>query len=518
VPALAGAPSNAPGQAPLPGKEHLMNTTDLESTIPESPARDSPAQSPAEADAVGANRWFLSAAPIIRALVHLCVPMAAAMIVGAVYNVVNAGFIGSLHDSTLLAAITFGTPLLGLVMGVGGVFGVGGGALISRLLGAAENDRAKAGEIRRVSSFAVWGSVIAGAVLGGIGLLFLHPLVSLLGADAAAVPATSGYVAVMLAFVPVLAVAFCLEQIVRAEGAARQVMIGLIASTVANVVFDVVFILVLHWGVAGAALAMGLSNLGVVIYFVVWLQRHSEHVSLSPRWFTLSPAVLKPVFGVGVGELLQSGFLIVTSLVLNNLAVAYGDSALAAMGVAVRIAQVPEFLVMGLTLGVLPLLAYSYGKGDRERLNSAVRVSAITVGVIVLISATTVFVFREQLFSAFSGEPSVLTIGVIILTAQLVAMIVNGFTGLITSLFQATGRSVPAIVMSMSQGVLFIPIVLLGNLWFGLAGIIWSLTVSEGLVFLIGVGMWIASRRAISRGLAEGSPERADAVLEQAAA
>ena len=96
--------------------------------------------SPTDADAVGTNRWYLSAAPIVRALVHLCVPMAAAMIVGAVYNVINAGFIGSLHDNALLAAVTFGTPLLGLVMAVGGVFGVGGGALISRLLGAAEHE------------------------------------------------------------------------------------------------------------------------------------------------------------------------------------------------------------------------------------------------------------------------------------------------------------------------------------------------------------------------------------------
>src|SRR3954453_18293184 len=89
-------------------------------------------------DVVGSNRWYLSAAPIVRALVHLCVPMAAAMIVTALYNVINAGFIGSLHDTALLAAVTFGTPLLGLVMAVGGVFGVGGGALVSRLLGVAE--------------------------------------------------------------------------------------------------------------------------------------------------------------------------------------------------------------------------------------------------------------------------------------------------------------------------------------------------------------------------------------------
>ncbi|MEJ1230643.1 MAG: MATE family efflux transporter [Galbitalea sp.] len=470
------------------------------------------------ADTIGTDRWYLSAAPIVRALVHLCVPMAAAMIVGAIYNLVNAGFIGSLHDTVLLAAVTLGSPVLGLVMAIGNVFGVGGGALISRLLGAAENDPAKAGEIRRVSSFALWGTVIVGAVLGGIGLFLLHPLVSVLGANTAAAPATSAFVGVMFAFVPVLAAAVCLEQLVRAEGAARQVMIGLIASTVANLAFDVLFILVLHWGVAGAALSTGLANLGVVVYFVVWLTRHSEHVSLAPRWFTLSPIVLKPVLGVGVGTLLQSAFLIVTSLVLNNLAAAYGDGPLAAMGVAVRIAQVPEFLVMGVTLGVLPLLAYSYGKGDRRRLSSALRASAVTVGGVALIFSAAVFVFRDQAFSVFVADRSVLAIGVTILTAQLVAMIANGFTGLITSLFQASGRALAATAMSVTQGVLFIPIVILGDLWFGLAGIIWALTVTEVIVFLAGVVMWLASRGAIDRGLAEGSPERAEEALEQAAA
>lgn len=461
------------------------------------------------------NRWYLSTAPIVRALIHLCVPMATAMIVSAVYNLINAGVVGSLHDTALLAAITLGSPILGLVMAVGSVFGTGGGALISRLLGAAERDPAQAAEIKHVSSFAVWGSVIAGAVFGGTGLIFLGPLVGLLGANDAAVAATSAFVGVMLAFVPVLAAAFCLEQLVRAEGAARQVMIGLIASTIANLVFDLLFILVLHWGVAGAALSMGLANVGVVVYFAAWLTKNSEHMSIAPRWFTLRARVLKPVLGVGASTLLQSAFLIVTSLVLNNLAAAYGDGPLAAMGVAVRIAQVPEFLVMGVTLGVLPLFAYSFGRGDRTRLFSALRASAVTVGAIGLLFSVTVFVFRDQVFSAFVSDRAVLAVGVTILTAQLVAMIANGFTGLITSLFQATGRALAATVMSVTQGILFIPIVLLGNLWFGLGGIIWSLTVTEVLVLVAGLIMWVVSRRAIERGLAEGSQERADEALEQ---
>jgi multidrug efflux pump len=181
----------------------------------------------------------------------------------------------------------------------------------------------------------------------------------------------------------------------------------------------------------------------------------------------------------------------------------------------VRIAQVPEFLIMGVTIGVLPLLAYSYGKGDRERLTSALRASAITVAGVMLVFGTTVFVFREPIFAAFSANHSVLAIGVVVLTAQLISALFNGFSGLLTSLFQATGRSLQSIIMSVGQGIAFIPIVIFANIWFGLAGIIWSLTVSEGIVFLVGIVMWLASRASIGRGLAEGSPERAEEVLEQ---
>jgi Na+-driven multidrug efflux pump len=116
------------------------------------------------------------------------------------------------------------------------------------------------------------------------------------------------------------------------------------------------------------------------------------------------------------------------------------------------------------------------------------------------------------------ADRSVLAIGVTILTAQLVAMIANGFAGLITSLFQATGRAGAATMMSLTHGVLFIPVVILGNLWFGLPGIIWSLTATEGAVFLVGIVLWFASRAGIDSDLALGSPERARAALAQAEA
>jgi Na+-driven multidrug efflux pump len=226
--------------------------------------------------------------------------------------------------------------------------------------------------------------------------------------------------------------------------------------------------------------------------------------------------VLKPVLGVGVGTLLQSAFLIVTALVLNNLAAGYGDGPLAAMGVAVRIAQVPEFLVMGITLGVLPLLAYSFGKGDRARLTAALRTSAIAVGGVAVLFAVLVYLARGTLLAAFLTDPAVLALGATVLAAQLTAMIANGFTGLITSLFQATGQALAATIMSVTQGVLFVPVVLLGNLWFGLPGIIWALTATEVAVLGAAAVLLLTTRRSIDRGLADGSPERAEEALAMA--
>ncbi|UOQ56784.1 MATE family efflux transporter [Leucobacter allii] len=489
------------------------NRTDTASGIaPEARSETAPPLAGADSPA-DRNRWILSAAPMLRALLHLSVPMAAALVVGALYNVVNAGFIGAQHSTVLLTAVTLGTPVLGLIIALGNFFGVGGGALVSRLLGAAEHDPSGMADVRRAASFSVWGAALAGALLAVLGLLLLGPLVAGLGADAAATAATAEYVGVLLGFLPVLAASFSMEQIVRAQGAARQAMAGLLVSTAASLVLDVLFILVLHWGVGGVALSMGLANLVSLVYWLRWLRRSGAEADASPRAFTLAPRIVGPVLAIGTGVLLESGFMIVTSLVLNHLAAAHGSGVLAAMGVAVRIAQVPEFLIMGVTMGVLPLLAYAYGKGDRDRLRRAARSSAIAVGLLGLGFAVLLFAVREPLFALFSQDASLLGIGATIIAAQLAAMIANGFAGLVTTIFQATGRAVPSLVMSLAQGALFIPVVFAANAWFGLGGIIWALTISEIAVLLAGLVLLAGYRRAIARGLAQGSEERAEAAL-----
>lgn len=453
---------------------------------------------------MSSNRTYLASAPIWRSLVHLCVPMIAGFSVGVVYNIINAGFIGALHSTPLLAALTFSLPVFALLMAIGGVFGVGGGTFVSRLLGMHDDPDADQAavegastRIKQVSSFTMWGALAAGVVIGVLGLVFAEPLAMAVGASGDSLQPTALYIGAMFGFAPVLVAAFSLEQLVRAEGAAVASMTGLIASTVANLVFDVLFILVLGWGVLGAGIALGLSNVVTVGYYVWWLTKKSSAVSLAPRHFRADRELAKTVFGVGASELLMSSFLIVTTLVMNWIAIAYGASLLAAMGVALRIVQLPEMICMGVFMGAIPLFAYAYGARNHARLRKAIAGSAIAIAGITLVFSTIVFLFRDQVFALFSADPSVIEDGTLILTAMLVSTLFNGFTGLVIAVFQATEQIRNATIMAVSQGILFIPVVLIGNAVFGLNGVIWAMTVTELLTFVLGAGLFLLSRRAL---------------------
>lgn len=461
------------------------------------------------------DHYYLHRAPLNRALVHLAIPMMAATSVGVVYNIVNAGFIGALNSTALLAAITFGLPLTGLVMAIGGVFGVGGSTAVARLLGEREHaGLERVGEltekIRRFSAFTVWGVLIAGIAVAIGGLLALDPITHLLGASGDAFAPTRAYAGVLIAGTPVLALAFAAEQLVRATGAARASMTAIIASTVANFALDVLFIFVLGWSVAGAAAAIVVSNVVSVSYLLRYMQRHSPELAIGPRWFRPDLATAKEVLGVGVSELLMSGFLMVSSLVFNNVAVAYGDGVLAAFGVAQRIVQLPEMLAMGVCMGAMPLLATSFGAKLAGRTRATIATSSLWIAVIVFAFAAPVFVLREDALRLFGSDPAMLTAGLAVVTAMLVSALFNGFTGLVITVFQSTGQAGPATIMSVAQGVLFVPILLVANAWFGLVGLTWSMTVAEVLCFLLAVGLLLARREIVD-------PDAAGPALPEAA-
>lgn len=439
------------------------------------------------------NQYYLESAPIKKAIAHLSIPMMIGMSVGTIYNVINAYFIGLLHNTSMLTAITLGLPIFTVLMAFGNVLGVGGGTYITRLVGQKESEQGK-----RIAGYTFYASIIVGILIALIALLTINPITRLLGADPATFDYTKSYTLALFAGGFSIVLNFALEQLVRSEGASKESMYGIFVSTALSLLFDPLFILVLDWHVVGAALAMILANVGSAVYYIYYLDKKSEHLRGFLKYFKISIKDKLEIYKIGISELLLAGFLIVTTLLLNNYAIQYGDNVVAGFGVALRIVQVPEFLSMGLFLGLIPLFAFNFSSKNTTRLNSSIKHAFVFIGSISIVFVGLVFVFKDMIIHFFSEDPSVLSIGAYILVAMLTSALFNGFTGLFTSIFQATGQGIPTAIMSITQGLLYIPVIIVLHLIFGLHGVIWSMTVTEVITSLIGVILFIMFKKKLN--------------------
>lgn len=432
------------------------------------------------------NQYYLEGAPILKSIAHLSIPMMIGMSVGTIYNVINAFFIGLMHNTEMLTAVTLALPIFTILMAFGNMFGVGGGTFVTRLVAKKEIEKAK-----RIAGYTFYSSIIASIFIVIIALFIIDPLVKILGADASTVFYTKSYSLTMFfgGFAAVLN--FALQQIVRAEGASKESMYGMIISTILNFIFDPLFILVLNMDVVGAALAMILANLGSSIYYIYYLEIKSEHLKGFIHCFKISFQDKMEIYKIGISELLMTVFLIITTLLLNNFSVVYGDNVVAGFGIALRIVQVPEFLSMGLYLGIIPLIAYNFSNRNFERLKSGIRGSALCIAVLSIVFIGVVYIFRMPIIRLFSNDSSVIGIGTYIMTAMFISALFNGFTGLFTGIFQASGQGIPTAIMSVTQGIFYIPVIIVLHNLFGLHGVIWSMTVTEIITCVIGGILYI---------------------------
>lgn len=149
------------------------------------------------------------------------------------------------------------------------------------------------------------------------------------------------------------------------------------------------------------------------------------------------------------------------------------------------IVMLPEMISMGVTLGGMSLFAYSVGARNQERISDSIRTAALMITGISLVFGVLVFVFRDQALLLIGGE-ALLDRGDQMMTAMLISVLFNGLTMLFMVLFQAAGKAAPAMIMASVQGVLFIPVLLLMNMWWGFTGLVWTLTVTEFLTFALG--------------------------------
>jgi multidrug efflux pump len=436
------------------------------------------------------NTYFFEDSPIWKAIAHMSVPMMLGMCLSVLYSLIDAFFIGKLNQTQMLSAVALALPFMTIQMALGNVFGIGGGTYISRLLGEKNHDVAKI-----VSSVTFYFSLITGILLIIITLPILDPILQIFGAKGDTMQPTREFILAFLIGSPIVIANFALGEVVRAEGASKESMYGMTISVIVNIILDPILIFVCHMGVAGAATATVIGNLCAVLYYVFHLQNKSHFLTVSPKAFKPSMEVTSGILKIGVTALIQTSFMIFSTLLLNNFSIHYGDHTVAAFGIAMRVAQISDFIGMGLCMGVIPLIAYSYTAGNIKRMKKIIQTTSLCITILILITTAIMMIFRTQVIEVFSKDPQVIHVGVTALAALLISSLFVSLSGLFIGIFQGVGREKEASILSMAEGLLLIPTMIVANIFLGLYGIIWSITIAQVITCFIGLVMWIRFKK-----------------------
>lgn len=352
---------------------------------------------------------LFSTVPIPRALATMAVPTIISQLINLIYNVVDTFFIGRTGNSYMVASVTVSFSVFMMTIAMGNLFGIGGGSLLARLMG--QNRREDA---CRVCAFSFYGAIVISLVYSLLVGVFLTPLLQLLGAS----EATAGYarqylwMTVILGTLPVVLSAVC-GHLLRNAGYARQASIGLSGGGLLNIALDPLFMFVLlpsGWEVFGAALATFLSNVAACVYMLVMMGKVSRVAPLSMR-LGQARAVRredrKEIFAVGVPSALLNALFDVANVFLNALMAAHGDLPLAAIGIVMKAERLPNAVNVGISQGMLPIVAYNYTAGNRERMENVIRY-ARRCGLLISLASIVFFQLCAspiaRLFMSVSGS------------------------------------------------------------------------------------------------------------------
>lgn len=434
---------------------------------------------------------LLGNAPIPKALLAMGLPTMIGMMINALYNLVDAFFVGGLGTSQM-GAISVAFPLGQVVVGLGLLFGNGAASYISRLLGRGDKDTAD-----QVASTALYSSILAGALMILLTLIFLTPILRLLGATQSILPYALTYGGIYVTFSIFNVFNVTMNNIVTSEGAAKTTMCALLSGAVLNMVLDPVFIYGLDLGVAGAAIATALSQVISSLVYLAYILCKKSMFTFRPSQCRYSPQIMSEILKIGVPTLV---FQLLTGLsitLINMQAKEYGDSVIAGMGAVTRIISMGSLMVFGFLKGFQPIAGYSYGAKKYDRLRQAIRTSILWSTIFCTVYGLAMAVFPTAVISQFTkGDMEMIQAGQKALRANGLSFLLFGYYTVYSSLFLALGKAREGFILgACRQGICFVPIILaLPALW-GINGILYAQPAADIISTIVAVAMSVRLHR-----------------------
>ena len=437
---------------------------------------------------------LLGSTSIPKALLAMGIPTMIGMLVNAFYNLVDAYFVGGLGESQM-GAISVVYPLGQVVVGLGLLFGNGAASYISRLLGRGDKENAD-----KVASTALYSSVSVGAVIIIFSMVFLHPILKLLGATDSILPFAATYAGIYIVSCIFNVFNVTMNNIVTSEGAAKTTMCALLTGAVLNITLDPLFIYVFDLGVAGAAIATAISQVVSTCAYLTYIFRKKSVFHFRVKDCTYTKETMSEIFKIGIPTLVFQILTSVSISLINNAAGDYGDSAIAGMGVVTRLISMGSLSVFGFIKGFQPIAGYSYGAKKFDRLREAIKTSILWSTVFCVIFGVILALFPTAIVSQFTkGDAEMIRIGAASLRANGISIMLFGFYTVYSSLFLALGKGREGFILgACRQGICFIPVILLLPIVWGLNGIMYAQPIADVLSAVITVFMAIPLHKKLN--------------------
>ena len=430
--------------------------------------------------------------PVSAALRTMAVPTIISQMINLIYNMVDAFFIGRTGNSYMMAATSLTLTLVMMNTALSNLFGVGGGSLLARLLGAGDRKEAE-----RASALSVYGALLIGLAYALLVWIFMDPLLRFFGASEATLDYARQYAMLVTVAGSMPAIlSMTLAHLLRNAGYAGQASRGLSLGGLLNIALDPLFMFVLlpkGQEVQGAAIATLLSNLISVCYLLI---AYTRAVRTAPLSLSVSRALetrkqsIREIFSVGIPSVILTGLFDVANISVNRLAAAHSDMVLAGMGIVMKVERIPNAINVGLCQGMLPIVAYNYSSGNHERKEAVIRKArlwGLTIAGISIVLFQLLALPLTRFFMSTGKDNAELALQTVAYAALFLrirclaspSQFINYHT---SYCMQAMGNGKETMLHSVVRELLiYIPMMILLDRLFGEKGLAAALPVSETL-------------------------------------
>jgi len=428
------------------------------------------------------NENILADDNIKRLLFKLSMPATIGMIVMALYNVIDTIFIGRSVGPLGIAGISIVFPIQMIVLAIGLMIGLGAASVISRSLGAGDKEKANL-----ILGNAVSFTFMISLLFTLSGLVFIDPLLKIFGVTPSIYPFAFDYMKIILLGTLFFTFSMATNNIIRSGGHAKVAMTSMVLGAGLNIILDPIFIFAFKMGVSGAALASVLAQSIAVIYILFFFRSGKSTLNLKLSSLGLNFKLIREIITIGFSAFARQFAGSLIFIVVNNTLKIYsGEMAIAAYGIILRLLRFLFMPMFGIAQGLQPVVGFNYGAGRVDNVQKANKIAIVTVSVIAFIGFLIVQLFSRTLFGIFTNDPELIEIGSNALRLMVLAVPLVGFQVVGTVVFQALGKALPALILSMSREIIIlIPLIITLPKFIGMNGVWYASPISDVISFTL---------------------------------